>query len=90
MGEQAASQPLASSISSREREVLRLIAQGYTSQQIADMLFISRRTVLTHRHNLLNKTRANNTARLILYAVSHQLLGQLVPFYLMVPRLSAR
>ena len=70
----APDQPLPAAISPRELEVLRLIAQGYTNAQIAEMLFNSRRTIETHRQNLLEKTGANNTATLILYAVSHGLL----------------
>ncbi len=66
----------ASTLSPRELEVLRLIAKGYTNQQIADILFNSRRTIETHRQNLLEKTGANNTATLILYAASHGLLEQ--------------
>jgi len=61
-------------ISPRELEVLRLIAQGHTNQQIGELLFTSRRTVETHRQNLLEKTKCNNTATLILYAASHGLL----------------
>jgi DNA-binding NarL/FixJ family response regulator len=73
-GGQAQHQPLPAAISPRELEVLRLIAQGYTNAQVAEMLFNSRRTIETHRQNLLEKTGANNTATLILYAVSHGLL----------------
>ncbi len=71
---QAADQPLPAAISPRELEVLRLIAQGYTNAQIGELLFNSRRTIETHRQNLLEKTGANNTATLVLYAVSHGLL----------------
>ncbi len=72
--QKTAAQPLAASVSPRELEVLRLIAKGHTNQQIAEMLFNSRRTVETHRQNLLEKTGANNTATLILYAAAHGLL----------------
>jgi DNA-binding NarL/FixJ family response regulator len=65
---------LPAAISPRELGVLRLIAQGYTNAQIAEMLFNSRRTIETHRQNLLEKTGAKNTAMLVLYAVSHGLL----------------
>jgi DNA-binding NarL/FixJ family response regulator len=66
----------ASTLSPRELEVLRLIAKGYTNQQISELLFNSRRTIETHRQNLLEKTGATNTATLILYAASHGLLEQ--------------
>ncbi len=62
-------------LSPRELEVMRLIAKGYTNHQIAEMLFTSRRTVETHRQNLLEKTGTNNTATLVLYAASNGLLA---------------
>jgi DNA-binding NarL/FixJ family response regulator len=61
-------------MSPRELEVLRLIAKGHTNHQIAEVLFTSRRTVETHRQNLLEKTGTNNTATLVLYAASNGLL----------------
>ena len=61
-------------LSKREIEVLKLIAEGYTAEKIADKIFTSRRTVETHRQNILEKTKAKNTANLIVYAVRHHLL----------------
>lgn len=61
-------------LSSREREVLKLIAEGYTAKQIADRIFVSRRTVETHRQNILEKTNMRNTANLIVYAARKRLL----------------
>jgi DNA-binding CsgD family transcriptional regulator len=55
-------------------EVLRLIAEGYTNQEIADQLFISAWTVDTHRKNLLLKFEARNTASLVKIAVSKGLI----------------
>ena len=52
-------------VSSRECEVLKLIANGFSSKQIADKLFISDHTAISHRKNLLEKFNANNTAQLI-------------------------
>ncbi len=52
-------------ITRREKEVLSLIAKGYSSQEIAEHLFISLRTVDTHRYNLLQKLDAKNTAGLL-------------------------
>lgn len=49
----------------REKEILHLIADGFTNPQIADKLFISLNTVDTHRKNLLAKFETNNTASLI-------------------------
>ncbi len=53
------------SISPREKEVLTLIAGGYSSKQIADMLYISNHTAISHRKNLIEKFRVRNTAQLI-------------------------
>lgn len=58
-------------LSKRETEVLFHICKGRSSQQIADMLFISRRTVDKHRENLLLKTDTNNIASLVVYAIKH-------------------
>ncbi len=58
----------------REKEVLGFIAQGHTSQEIADRLFLSALTVETHRRNLLAKFEVSNTAALIRLAAQHQLL----------------
>ncbi len=52
-------------ITRREREVLNLIMKELTNQEIADKLFISLRTVETHRYNLLQKLNAKNTAGLL-------------------------
>ncbi len=60
-------------LSKREIEVLQLIAEEYSNPEIAEKLFISIRTVDTHRRNLLEKTGAKNTAGLVKYAISHGL-----------------
>ena len=52
-------------ISPREEEVLILIADGYSSKQIADQLFISNHTVISHRKHLIEKFQVKNTAQLI-------------------------
>jgi two-component system, NarL family, nitrate/nitrite response regulator NarL len=61
-------------ISSREKEVLKLIADGLTNPQIADKLFISLHTVDSHRKNLLTKFEVSNTASLIKLAAKHSML----------------
>jgi two-component system response regulator DegU len=58
----------------REHEVLRLICQGRTAADIAEQLFISRRTVEGHRQKLLEKTSAPNSAGLVVYAARHGLI----------------
>lgn len=61
-------------LSSREKEVLQLIADGLTNPQIAAKLFISLHTVDSHRKNLLTKFAVNNTASLIKLAAKHNML----------------
>lgn len=61
-------------LSSREREVLQLVAEGHSSQQIADRLVISLKTVEVHRSNIMTKLRARNRTDLILYALREGLI----------------
>ncbi|MEM6397690.1 MAG: response regulator transcription factor [Bacteroidota bacterium] len=67
-------QLLGPKLSDREKEVLRLICQEKTSQEIADQLFISIRTVDGHRRHLQEKTGAKNIAGLVMYAVKNGLV----------------
>ena len=60
--------------SSRELEVLHLIAEGLTNSEIANQLFISKRTIEGHRQTLIEKTRVKNTASLIRYSVLHGII----------------
>ena len=62
-------------LSRREVEVLVLIAEGFTNQEIADKLFTSKRTVEGHRQNLIDKTSTRNTAALIRYAIVSGLIN---------------
>jgi len=66
--------PLGSKLTKREVEVIRLIATEYTSQQIADKLFISLNTAETHRKNILRKTNVKNMAGLIRYAIKNGII----------------
>ena len=59
----------------REREVLQLSAEGLTSQQIGERLFISRRTVEKHRENLMSKLQLNNQSDLIRFAIRRGLIA---------------
>jgi len=61
-------------LSSREKEILILIAQEYNTLEIAEKTFISFNTVNTHRRNLLSKLNAKNTAGLVKYAVENGLV----------------
>ena len=63
-----------SDLSSREREVLGLVAGGQSSSDIAEQLFLSVHTVNRHRQNILRKTNAQNTAGAIRYAMDRGLL----------------
>jgi DNA-binding NarL/FixJ family response regulator len=78
---QSASQPVqdggtsGADLTARELEVLKLIAEGLTNGEIADKLFTSKRTIETHRQNIIAKTQAKNTAALIKLAVSRGLIS---------------
>lgn len=61
-------------LTKREEEVLRLIAQGNTTQMIADQLFVSPLTIETHRRNLMQKLEARNVAELVMVAARMCLL----------------
>ena len=56
-------------LSAREREILVLVCRGLSNQEIADTLFISKRTVDKHRANILEKTGCKNTAALVVFAI---------------------
>lgn len=58
-------------LSEREREILLLICKGLSNQEIADTLFISKRTVDKHRANILEKTECRNTANLVVWAIKN-------------------
>lgn len=58
----------------REKEILRMIASGETTQQIADKLFVSPLTIETHRRNLMQKFNVNNAPALIKMAIDHKFL----------------
>ncbi len=62
-------------ISDRELEVLKLIAEGYTNIEIADKIFLSKRTVEGHRQNLIDKAGVKNTAHLVKFAFERGILN---------------
>jgi len=64
------------SLSRREKEVLKLIIDEFTTQEIADKLHISYGTVETHRHNMLVKVGARNTVGLVRIALEYDLLNE--------------
>jgi DNA-binding NarL/FixJ family response regulator len=61
-------------LTQREREILKLIAEGYKNKEIADYLFISLKTVEKHRANLMRKLDLHNAAALTAYAVEKGLV----------------
>ncbi|MDX1617807.1 MAG: response regulator transcription factor, partial [Balneolaceae bacterium] len=71
----AGNNDLALNITKREREILALIVDGYTSQEIANKLYISPRTVDTHRFNLMQKLDIKNTAGLVRFALKNNLVS---------------
>jgi DNA-binding NarL/FixJ family response regulator len=71
---QKSSETKVPALSRREKEVLELIAEGYTNPQIAEKLFVSPFTVDSHRKNLIAKLNAKNTASLIRFAVENKLI----------------
>lgn len=62
-------------ISERENEIITLIAEGQTNEQIAASLFLSKHTVHTHRKNIMAKLGVKNTAGIVMYAVKSDLVS---------------
>jgi two-component system response regulator NreC len=62
-------------LSDRELEILRLIALGHTNAEIGQQLFLSVRTVESHRSHIQQKTGRSSRAELVQYALSHHLIG---------------
>lgn len=65
---------LAQRLSKREIEIVSLLSKGFTNKQIADTLFISSRTVETHRANILKKTKTKNVAGMIRFAFQNGII----------------
>jgi two-component system response regulator NreC len=63
-----------SALTEREREILKLVAEGYTNNQIAEQLFISPKTVDTHRTHIMDKLNLHSRAELVKYAMRRGLL----------------
>jgi DNA-binding NarL/FixJ family response regulator len=62
-------------ITEREIEIIKLLAEGYSNKQIADLLFLSTHTINTHRKNIMAKLGVNNAAGLVLFAVRENLIS---------------
>ncbi len=61
-------------ITPREKAILKLISEGLTNKQIAELLFISEKTTETHRKNMLAKLNQPNTASLVKFAIDNKLI----------------
>jgi two-component system response regulator NreC len=66
--------PRYSSLTRREREILKLIAEGYTNQGIADLLFLNIKTIQTHRSHLMEKLGLHDRTELVKYALRKGLI----------------
>jgi two-component system, NarL family, nitrate/nitrite response regulator NarL len=62
-------------LTEREKEILTLIAKEYTNDQIGDILFISPRTVETHRKNMMSKTKSNSLISLLKFGIKNELIS---------------
>ncbi|GAA0550911.1 response regulator transcription factor [Chitinophaga japonensis] len=60
----------------REKEIIRLICQQYTAQQIGEKIFLSKRTVEGHRTRILEKMNVKNTAGVVVFALKHNLIKE--------------
>lgn len=58
----------------REIEILKLVATGISHKEVAEMLFISPKTVDAHKNHIMQKLKLKNTAELVLYAVAHKII----------------
>jgi DNA-binding NarL/FixJ family response regulator len=62
-------------LSERENEIIILISEGLTNEQIAEQLFLSKHTINTHRKNIMSKLGVKNTAGIVMYAVKMNLIS---------------
>jgi len=68
--------PETETLTRREREILKLLAEGKRSPEIANILFISLHTVRAHRYNLMKKLKLRNVADLVRYAISQEFIPE--------------
>lgn len=73
-GMKAKARKIATGLTNRESEILQWVANGKTNQEIADGLFISIKTVETHKTNILDKLGLRNTAELVRYAIKNDII----------------
>ncbi|MCF8371592.1 MAG: response regulator transcription factor [Bacteroidales bacterium] len=61
-------------LTTREKEILQLLVEGLSNKEIADRLFVSERTIVGHKTNLLSKTGCKNTVNLLAYSIKNKLV----------------
>ncbi|MCM1490942.1 MAG: LuxR C-terminal-related transcriptional regulator [Muribaculum sp.] len=66
--------PAVDTLSSREREIVKLVAKGFSNKEIADKLCLSFHTVTTHRRNISEKLNIHSTAALAIFALVHKII----------------
>jgi DNA-binding NarL/FixJ family response regulator len=74
-GEKKRQRKVMEGLTKRENEVLQAVAEGKTNQEVADALFISIKTVETHKTNILEKLGLRNTAELVRYAIKNEIIS---------------
>jgi len=74
LGKETKEDTLEIDLTRREKEILQLLCEGLSNKEIADMLFISERTVVGHKSNLLAKTDCKNSMSLMSYAIKNKLV----------------
>ena len=74
LAELAEKKPKPDPLTNRERQIVKLLAEGKTSQEVADLLFISVFTVRRHRDNIMRKLRLERLADLVRYALARELI----------------
>jgi DNA-binding NarL/FixJ family response regulator len=74
-GEKKRQRKVMEGLTKRENEVLQSVAEGKTNQEVADALFISIKTVETHKTNILEKLGLRNTAELVRYAIKNEIIS---------------
>lgn len=74
--EKRANNALLAELTEREIEIIKLISEGYSNKQIGDELFISHRTVDTHRTNLMGKIGVHNVAGIVRFAITSGLISE--------------
>jgi DNA-binding NarL/FixJ family response regulator len=71
----ASGPPALEALSDRERDIVHLLALGHTNQEIGKKLFISVRTIDTHRAHIMRKLKLATRAELVMFALAHGLIG---------------